>query len=142
MDMYRRKFTFETTPIRVTDRPQGGTNTRMNTLDGRIVDAYSGMAIGMVTHTPTGDGVANFIATTFFPIERGGSDEVPEPKGGWGRRFDLAADAVWNFHNRQLPIRARLVKFLWRWVSVFWFLAGAVLSAAISAWVGEAITTC
>lgn len=141
MDMYRRRFTFETTPIRVSDRPQGGTNTQMNTLDGRVIDAYSGMPVGMVIHTPTGDGGAKFIATTYFPVERGGSDEIPEPKGGWKKRFDLAADAVWKFHNRQLPIRSRFVRFFWRWVNVFWFLAGAVLSAAISAWVGGSPTT-
>ena len=132
MDMYRRKFIFEITPIRVTDLPTGATKTQIADLNGRIVDVYSGMPVGMVLHLPSGQG-AKFEAHTLFPARAGGDSQLPEPNGGWGRRFDLAADAVWHFYNRQLPFGARCSRFVWRWLNVFWFLAGATLSVAVNA---------
>ena len=103
MDKYRRKFTFETLPIEIKDRPDGRSETQMvPLLGGRIVDVYSGMPVGHVSHmVGKGGGKPRFLAFTFFPIQKGDDDQLPEPEGGWGTRFDKASVAVWNFYNRQ-----------------------------------------
>ena len=115
------RFRLEQVGIRVAERPHGGTNTSLGGLSSSVVDCYTNAHVGSVVHGRKDDGQMGYIAQSVF----GG--KLPEPDGGWGPRFDLAAIAVWSYYSRSLPWRERLRRCLWRWAAVAWLLAGIIL---------------
>ena len=131
-DLVKRKFLIEVLPIEVEDNPSGGKTIKIASLDFRVTDNYTGMPVGCVVHAPVGQGKAEYRAEGFFPVKPGQSTLTP-PDGGWGMRFDLAAEAVWCKYNETLPCTARAKRWAWRWIAVGWFLAGSVLGALTSA---------
>lgn len=66
-----------------------------------------------------------YAALSSFPTENGKS-ELQAPDGGWGMRFDIAADAVWAEYAKNLPWHERAHRWMWRWLGVGWFLFGTV----------------
>ena len=132
LDMVKRRFLIEVLPIQVEANPSGGNTIQIASLDFRVTDNYTGMPVGCVVHSPVGDGTAEYRAEGFFPVKPGQSTLTP-PDGGWGMRFDLAAEAVWRKYNETLPCTARANRWAWRWIAVGWLVVGIVLGALIGA---------
>ena len=129
------RYQFETAPITVETCASGKTVTRMSDISGRVVDTYTGMPVGVVSHGPApnlpNDKSGGYTAICSFPPD--GQDAELEPPGGtWGNRFDQAADAIWDRYYQQLPRRERVKRFLWRWSEVEWFLIGTLWGALIA----------
>ena len=103
--------------------------TRMTPVfGGRIHDTYTGLPVGFVNHVPNpyGKGGAGFVAQSFF------EGKIPEPDGGWGKRADLAAKAVWDAYNSELPCIERIKRGFWR-INTYSLVISAAVSAAVSA---------
>ena len=60
---------------------------------------------------------------------RGGNIRPSDGTFGWGKRYDLAANAVWNAYIRTLRGRDKLERFVWRYIGVAWFVLGAAVGS-------------
>ena len=131
MELIKRKYQLEIPPIRVVDKPTGGTTTQMGQISGRVVDNYTGMDIGSVHHGPLPNGQVDYTALCSFPVPSKDAELEP-PDGTWKFRFDLEAYADWHEYNRQLPRSERVKRVLWRWMGVEWLLIGTVWGVVVS----------
>ena len=134
VEIVQPRYFIETTPIRVTDKVVRGQirgkHTEMSDLNLRVVDSYTRMPVGVVLHVPNADG-AEYHAKALF--DKDGKNALPAPDGGWGPRFDLAAEAAWDIYNKGLPRSERAKRWAWRWMGVGWFLIGTVWTVITTA---------
>lgn len=120
-ELVKSRYLIETTDIQVTAKPGGGKTTSLSDLNLRVKDCYTQMPIGGVVL----EGGKEYKAVCFFATVNDHFELTPPP-GGWGPRFDLAADAVWKKYSQSLPRRERARRWMWRWMGVGWFLFGTV----------------
>ena len=126
-ELSKPRYVIETKEIQVTERPDGGTTTRLADLSFRVKDSFTGMPIGVVIHTAKGEYEARYIFAG-----KGNQNLLNPPSGGWGPRFDLAADALWKQYSESLPGAERVKRWMWRWMGVTWFLFGTVWGVFMS----------
>lgn len=119
MDIIKRKYTLEFPPIHQHRERDGSWIRNLVERNMRVVDAYTGAPVGIVAYRSFDkkyEGQLNF----------GRGNYVEEPSDGWGDRFDLAAEAVWQSYSNSLPWHARVERWAWRWMEVGWFVFGTV----------------
>lgn len=121
-EIIKSRYLIETTEIQVNVNEDGRKNTTLSDLNLRVKDCYTRMPIGGVIL----EGGVKYKAFYFFATERSQS-ELPPPPGGWGPRFDLAANAIWKKYSESLPKRERARRWAWRWMGLGWLLIGALL---------------
>ena len=128
MDTFRRKYIIQPKPY------LGGNFGDLSDGTYRILDGYTGVPIGLVWHVRSEEGGVDYRASCFF-IEadlspRGGGNIRPSAGTfGWGKRYDLAAKAVWEAYIRSLGSWDRFERFAWRYIGVAWFVLGAAVGA-------------
>ena len=125
MDLVRRKYLIQTNP------DQGENFPSVPNLAFRVLDGYTGVPVGMVWSVLPQPGRFDCRASCFFSdaelSPRGGGNVRPKSgEPGWGKRYDKAAEAIWNTYSRTLPGRERAKRLFWRWSGVSWFVVGAV----------------
>ena len=128
MDTFRRKYIIQPKPY------LGGNFGDLSDATCRILDGYTGVPIGAVWNVLSEEGGFDYRASCFF-IEadlspRGGGNIRPSADTfGWGKRYDLAAKAVWEAYIRTLNGWDKVERFVWRYVGVAWFVLGAVVGS-------------
>lgn len=128
MDTIRRKYIIQPKPY------VGGNFGDLSDGTYRVLDGYTGVPIGFVWSVLSEEEGVDYRASCFF-IEaelspRGGGNIRPAAgTPGWGRRYDLAANAVWNVYIGTLRGRDRIERFVWRYVGVAWFVLGAAVGS-------------
>ena len=128
MDAVRRKYVIQPKPF------LGGNFGDLSDATYRVLDGYTGVPIGMVWNVQSEEGGVDYRASCFF-VEadlspRGGGNVRPfVGTFGWGKRYDLAAKAVWEAYIRTLRGRDRVERFVWRYIAVAWFVLGAAVGS-------------
>ena len=118
-------YKFEPTPITRKDRPEGGSETQLSDLSGRVVDGYTNMPIGAVIYQAD----RRFHAHSFFPEKVGPGWADSEIEGEWGPRADLAAKAIWARYWKQFRWTERVPRYMWRYRHVGWLVLGTIIGA-------------
>ncbi|MCY4259119.1 MAG: hypothetical protein OXC91_02490 [Rhodobacteraceae bacterium] len=122
-DIVKPRYHIETKSIE-TVRDSNREKTIMNSLSFRVMDSFTGMPIGSVMHSSDDGG-----SYRAFMFLGSGNGEIQPPEVAWGedgRRFDLAALAVWKSYSASLPLSERIYRWTWRWMGLGWFLFGTV----------------
>ena len=125
MDTIRRRYIIQPKPY------QGGNFGDLSDATYRVLDGYTGVPVGAVWSVLPEGGGFDYRASCFFSdgelSPRGGGNIRPRSGDyGWGKRYDLAAEATWKAYSKSLTVRDRAERFVWRWIGVGWFVLGAV----------------
>ena len=128
MDAVRRKYIIQPKPF------LGGNFGDLSDATYRVLDGYTGVPIGVLWTVQSEEGGVDYRASCFFveaELSPGGGGNVRPSAGtfGWGKRYDLAAKAVWNAYIRTLRGQDRVERFVWRYIGVAWFVLGAAIGS-------------
>lgn len=125
--MLESAYRFESTPITRFPTPQGGTNTILTDLAGRVIDCYTGMPIGVIYLDAEGCLRAENLHKKLLD---GG--KKTQSVADWGERADLAAAAIWHNYREGLSFCDRVKRFSWRWKQIMWLILGALGALVIA----------
>ena len=131
MDTFRRKYVIQPKPY------LGGNFGDLSDATYRVLDGYTGVPIGIVWTVQSEEEDVDYRASCFFveaDLSPGGGGNIRPSAGtlGWGRRYDLAAKAVWVAYIRTLTGRDRFERFFWHYIGAAWFVLGAAIASIAS----------
>ena len=128
MDTVRRKYVIQPKPY------LGGNFGDLSDGTYRVLDGYTGVPVGMAWHVQAEEGGVDYRASCFFfeaELSPRGGGNVHRSAGtfGWGKRYDLAAKAVWEAYVGTLRGRDRVERYVRRYVGLAWFVLGAAVGS-------------
>ena len=128
MDAARRKYVIQPKPY------LGGNFGDLSDGTYRVLDGYTGVPIGAVWSVRSEENGVDYRASCFFIEDelspRGGGNIRPSAGTfGWGKRYDLAAKAVWEAYVGTLRGRDRAERLMWRYIGIAWFVLGAAIGS-------------